>query len=161
MAYFLKLGSVKGESQQVPGYLEVLGWNLGVSLSTARAGVSAGQVAGQSDISELGVTVAPDKACVDIWKFVCGGKPVSEVALVGFKDVAGLPKVFFKLTLNDVYIANIGLSGNGLHGGDAMHPHGFMLKFNKMLMEYVEYKKDGTPGDKPKVQFDVGNHEVI
>jgi type VI secretion system secreted protein Hcp len=160
MAYFLKLGAVKGESQQMPSHLEVLGWSLGVSLSTARAGVSASQVMGQSEISELMITVAHDKACVDIWKFVCSGKPVSEAVLLGFKDVAGLPKLFFKLTLNDVYIANVGVSGSGLHGADGMEPSGFVLKFNKMLMEYIEYKKDGTPGDKPRVSFDVGKHLI-
>jgi hypothetical protein len=27
-----------------------------------------------------------------------------------------------------------------------------------MKIEYTEWKKDGTPGDKPKMQFDAGKH---
>jgi hypothetical protein len=41
-----------------------------------------------------------------------------------------------------------------------MVPNDLLLKFNKFKIEYTEYKKDGSPGDKPKFEFDAGKHEV-
>jgi type VI protein secretion system component Hcp len=160
MAWFLKVATSKGESQEVPEYMNVLSWNLGSNLSVAHSGTSSGQVAGQAEVHDLTVTVMPDKAFVDMWKFICGGKPLSEAILLGRKDVQGKPKEFFKLTMNEVYVSSAHLSGTGAHGSDAFDPHTFSLKFNKMKIDYTEWKKDGTPGDKPKVSFDAGKHEV-
>ena len=160
MAWFLKVEGTKGESQEQPQYMNVLSWNFGANLSVAHSGTSAGQVAGQAEVHDLTTTIMPDKAFVDLMKFICGGKPLKEAILLGKKDVQGKPKEFFKLTMNEVYVSSAHLSGTGAHGSDAFDPHTFSLKFNKMKIDYTEWKKDGTPGDKPKVSFDAGKHEV-
>jgi hypothetical protein len=50
------------------------------------------------------------------------------------------------------------LSGSGAHGSDSLDAPVFTIKFNKMKIEYTEYKKDGSPGDRPKMSFDAGKH---
>jgi len=160
MAWFLKVASAKGESQEQPDYMNLLSWNLGANLSIAHSGTSSGQVAGQAEVQDLTATLMPDKAFVDLMKFICMGKPLPEAILLGTKDVGGggKAKEFFKLTMNDVYVSSAHLSGTGAHGSDAFDPHTISLKFNKMKIDYTEYKKDGSAGDKPKMSFDAGKH---
>jgi type VI protein secretion system component Hcp len=160
MAFFLKVGPIKGESKEVQDYINVLDWEMGAELPVSRGGAGSGQVAGQSEVRDLTVTVLPDKSFVDIWKFACNGRPVHEAILLCRKNVAGQPKEYFKVTLNDVYVAAARLTASGEKGADPFHPHQFVLKFDKMRIEYTEYKKDGTPGDKPKAAFDTGKHEL-
>jgi type VI protein secretion system component Hcp len=162
MAWFLKVGNAKGESLEQKDYINVLSWNFGGNLSVSHSGTSGGQVAGQAEMHDLTCTIMPDKAFVDLWKFMLTGKPVPSAELLGTKNVAGdkVAKQFFKLTMEEVYLSSSHMSGTGAHGSDAMDPHTFSLKFNKMKIDYTEYKKDGTPGDKPKVQFDAGKHEA-
>jgi type VI secretion system secreted protein Hcp len=160
MAWFLKLDGIKGESLQMADHLSVLAWNCEASLPTTYAGLTASQVAGQAELQDMHVTVAPDKAFVDILKFVCTGKPVAEAVLVGRKDVAGVSQQFFKMTLTDVYVSAAEVAGSWISETDAMQPCGLILSYLKMKAEYTEFKKNGTPGDKPKVSYDRGAHEV-
>jgi type VI protein secretion system component Hcp len=160
MAWFLKIEGTKGESLEQPQYMNVLSWNFGANLSVAHSGTSAGQVAGQAEVHDLTTTIMPDKAFVDLMKFICSGKPLKSAELLGTKDVGGggKAKEFFKLTMDEVYVSSAHLSGTGAHGSDAFDPHTISLKFNKMKIEYAEYKKDGSAGDKPKMSFDAGKH---
>jgi type VI protein secretion system component Hcp len=160
MAFFLKVGPIKGESKEVQDYINVVQWEMGADLPVSRGEAGSGQVAGQSEVRDLTVSVWPDKAFVDLWKFACNGKAVDEAILLCRKDVVGKPKEFMKVTMNDVYVAAARLTASGGKGADPFQPHQFSLKFNKMKIEYTEYKQNGDPGDKPKVSFDAGKHEV-
>jgi type VI protein secretion system component Hcp len=103
MAWFLKVEGTKGESQEQPQYMNVLSWNFGANLSVAHSGTSAGQVAGQAEVHDLTTTIMPDKAFVDLMKFILSGKPLKSAELLGTKDVGGggKAKPFFKLTMDE------------------------------------------------------------
>jgi type VI protein secretion system component Hcp len=160
MAWFLKVNGTKGESKQVAECMDVTNWQFGVNLPVSQVKQGSALAAGQSEVREMSVTVLTDKAALDLWKFTCGGKPVDEAVLVGRKDVSGKSKDFLKFTLKDVYVSHAKLAGSDANQSDDMVPNDLLLKFNKFKIEYTEYKKDGSPGDKPKLEFDAGKHEV-
>ena len=160
MAWFLQVDGHEGESQEVPGYINLLSWSFGANLSVPHTGTTSGQVAGQSEVHDVTVSLVTDKSFVELWKSICSGKPIKKSILLGRKDVQGKPKKFFELTMEDCYITTAHLSGSGAHGSDSLDPPTFSIKFNKMKIEYTEFKKDGSPAAQPKMEFNMGTHDV-
>ncbi len=100
MAWFLKMDGHDGESKEQAGYVNLLSWSFGANLSVPHTGTTSAQVAGQSEVHDVTVSLVTDKSFVEMWKTICSGNPVASAEILGTKDIAGSsggkPKTFFE-----------------------------------------------------------------
>jgi len=89
MAWFINIDSHPGESKEQKDHINVLSWSFGANLSVTHTGTTSAQVAGQSEVHDVTLSLVPDKALTELWKSLCSGKPVPKAVLLGTKDVAG------------------------------------------------------------------------
>jgi type VI protein secretion system component Hcp len=160
MAWFIKIDGHDGESAEQKDHINVLSWSFGANLSVTHTGTTSAQVAGQSEIHDVTLSLVPDKSLTELWLSLCTGKPIPKAELVGMKDVQGQPKQFFKLTMEDCYITTAHLSGSGMHGSDSFDNPTVSIKFDKMKIELTEYDKKGKPAGQPKMGFRMSTHAV-
>lgn len=140
--YFLKLGDIKGESQddKHKDEIDVLQWSWGVSnAGTGHLGSGAG--AGKANFQDLAITKYLDKASPNLLMKCATGEHIKEALLTCRKAGGKSPVDYLKVKLEGVFVTHVAEAG---HGGDERQTESVTLHFSRVELDYAPQKEDGT-----------------
>jgi type VI secretion system secreted protein Hcp len=155
---FLKLGDIKGESQddKHKDEIEVLSWSWGASQSgTTHQGTGGG--AGKVNVQDLNVTKYVDKASADLMKTLTKGTHIPQAILV-CRKAGDTALEYLKLTMYTVLVTNVSWGG---HGGDDRVTENISLNFQKFKEEYKQQTERGAAGASPHFGWDIAANKEI
>ena len=138
---FLKLGDIKGESQddKHKDEIDFVSWSWGMTQSgTTHLGSGGG--AGKVAVNDLHVTKFVDKASPNLHLACCTGKHYDQ-ALRTSRKAGDKPVEYYKLTLEEVLVSSVSMGGQG---SDDRLTENVTLNFAKFKSEYTPQKPDGS-----------------
>ena len=140
---FLKLGDIKGESQddKHKDTIDVLAWSWGMSQSgTTHMGSGGG--AGKVAVQDLSVTKYVDAASPNLALACCNGKHFKD-ALLTVRKAGEKPVEYLKITMKEVIISSYSTGGSG---GEDRITENVALNFGEFKVEYTPQDATGKPG---------------
>lgn len=147
MAIFLKFDAiVEGESANAahPKWIELNSFSHGLGIAVSSSASSSGsRTSGIPSHAEISVAKMVDKASVKMNEALCNSTNFKEVIVEFTENNAGKEETIFKLTLNDVIISSISISGGG---GSSELSESFSLNYGKIKWEYTSF--DQSSGKK-------------
>lgn len=145
---FMKLGDVKGESQDKSHKeeIDVLAWSWGMSQSgTMHMGSGGG--AGKVNVQDLSFTKYTDKSSPAIMGACAKGSHFDK-ALLTCRKAGGSPLEYFTITLEEVLISSYSTGGSG---GEDRFTENVTLNFERYTVSYQgqnpKGEKEGGPVD--------------
>jgi type VI secretion system secreted protein Hcp len=138
---FLKLGDIKGESQdrKHKEEIDVLAWSWGLSQSgTTHMGAGGG--AGKVNVNDLSLTKFVDKASPNLIQATCDGTHFKQ-ALLTVRKAGKTPLEYIKITMKEVLVASVSTGGSG---GEDRLTENITLNFAEFKIEYTPQKEDGS-----------------
>jgi type VI secretion system secreted protein Hcp len=139
---FMKLGDIKGESQDKTHKeeIEVLAWSWGMSQSgTMHMGTGGG--AGKVSVQDLSFTKYTDKASPPIMAACTKGTHIDSALLTVRKAGGDNPLEYYKITLEGVLISSYSTGGSG---GEERFTENVTLNFEKFHVEYQPQNAKGA-----------------
>ena len=133
---FLDLGSkIPGESKDKThkDKIDVLAWSWGM----------AGSGAGKASLQDISLTKWVDKSSVNLMAVCASGDHLPEAKLIVRKAGGKKPIEYIVFTLKTVNITSVSTGGSG---GEDRLTENVTLSFNKIKLDYVPEKEDGTGG---------------
>ena len=149
---FLKLGDIKGESQdsKYKDAIDVLAWSWGAS-NSGTAHLGGGSGAGKVNVQDISFTKYIDKGSPDILLATCNGKHVTEATLI-CRKAGEKPVEYLTITLKDVLISSYSTGGSG---GEDRLTENVTLNFSQFKFQYIEQTPTGGEGAKPEIGWDI------
>lgn len=138
---FLKLGDVKGESQddKHKDEIDVLAWSWGMSQSgTMHLGGGGGS--GTVNVQDLSFTKYVDKATPNLIMGNCNGQHFDE-ALLTVRKAGKTAVEYIKIKMKKVIITSLSTGGSG---GEDRLTENVTLNFSEFKVEYTPQKDDGS-----------------
>jgi type VI secretion system secreted protein Hcp len=139
---FIKLGDIKGESQDKTHKeeIDVLAWSWGMSQSgTMHVGTGGG--AGKVNVQDLSFTKWVDKATPPIMTACAKGSHLAEAVLTVRKAGGDNPLEYYKVTLTNLLISSYSTGGSG---GEDRFTENITLNFEKFHVEYQPQNAKGA-----------------
>jgi type VI secretion system secreted protein Hcp len=161
---FLKLGSIKGESQDEKHKweIDVLSWSWGYTqtgTTHSAGGGPSGGPAGKASIQDLNFTHWVDLASAELGYGCLSGTHFPEAMLTVRKAGGrGGPIEYVKIKLNNIIITNVTMSGS--HGGEQL-AESVTLNFQKFEYQYTQQMNDGSSGAKPRFGWDIATNKKL
>jgi type VI secretion system secreted protein Hcp len=149
---FLKMDGIKGEATDInhPDEIEVVSWSWGVSEVFITSG-GGGIVGGKPKVGDFVISKQLDKTSPNLLRACLKAKHIKEVVLTQRRAGAGKLN-FLTITLKDVLISSL----NDIDAGVAPRPtENIVLKFSKVIYEYVPQKPSGQPDTPVTLRWDV------
>jgi type VI secretion system secreted protein Hcp len=137
---FLKIGDIKGESQDEkhPNEIEVLSWSWGV-MQSGSMDYGSGGGTGKASFGDLSIMHHLDKASPSLMKACATGEHIKEATLVQRKAGKGQQE-FLIVKMTDVLITSVTPGGSGSEApGESI-----ALQAGKYELEYKAQKADGS-----------------
>lgn len=155
---FLKIGDIKGESQddKHKEEIDVLAWSWGASQSGSTH-MGGGGGSGKANFQDVSVTKYIDKSSFKLLQSVSNGKHYPE-ALLTVRKAGEKPLEYIKLTMKDVIITSISTGGSG---GEDRLTENVTLNFGKYEFEYVPQKNDGSADSPVKFGWDIAANKLM
>jgi type VI secretion system secreted protein Hcp len=155
MDMFIKVGSIKGESQDKvhKDEIDVLTWSWGVS-NSGSAGQGGGQGAGKVDVQDLSFTKYIDKSTPDLLLASCNGKHIDKAQLT-VRKAGEQPLEYLLITLEDLIVTSVSTGGNG---GEDRLTENVTLNFARVKVQYKEQTDTGGVGDQPQMGWNVAQN---
>ncbi len=137
---FLKLGDIKGESQDKThkDEIEILSWSWGASNPTNIAYGSGGGT-GKVSFSDISFMHELDKSSTALYQACSAGTHIPEATLT-CRKAGGGQQEYLVVKLKTVFVSSVQLS----QGGNDKPTESVSLSFGEMTMEYKPQKADGT-----------------
>lgn len=140
--YFLKIGDVKGESQDAKhrDEIDVLSWSWGetqTGAATARGGLAAGRV----QFRDVSITAKMSKASPVLLEACAMGRHYPQAVLTARKAGKGQQE-FYMMKFYDVVVTSYQLGGSTTGKEDLIDQ--FTFNFGKVSIEYKPLKPDGS-----------------
>jgi type VI secretion system secreted protein Hcp len=139
--YFLKIGDIKGESQddKHPDEIQVESWSMGATNSgTGEAGGGAG--GGRSDHQDMHFTAKMSKASPKLFLACATGQAIDKAVLT-VRKAGKDPQEYLKITLTNVFVSSYQTGGSGQ---EIVPTDQFSLNFSKIEKSYAPQKDDGS-----------------
>jgi len=138
---YIKLKGIDGESQdsQHKGWIEVLNFSYGVSQSSSTH-IGGGGGVGKANFDALSFSHYVDKASPNLFMYCAAGKHIDEVILSCCKVGDG-SKEYMKVTMNDVLVTGVSLSGGN---SETQVTESISMSYSKIRVEVKAQKKDGS-----------------
>jgi type VI secretion system secreted protein Hcp len=155
---FIKIGDIKGESQDVKhkDEIDVLAWSWGMSNSgTTHSGGGGG--AGKSTVQDFSFTKFVDLSTTDLMLNTLTGKHTPEATFV-VQKVGKAPFEFLKITFTDVIVTSVSTGGSG---GEDRLTENITLNFAKVKVEYTKQDPDGLPGETKSFSWDIAENKEV
>ena len=147
---FLKIEGINGESLDDSHKDEIdvteWGWSMAQE-SDQHAGSGGG--AGKASVSDLTFAHFVDRASPNLMKYCLSGKHIDEVVLC-VRKAGGSPLEFLKITMNDVIISTVSMSGTNTKLEETVS-----LSFAKVTQEYIVQNAQGGSGGAVTAGFDI------
>lgn len=153
--YFLKIGSIEGESIS-KGHdkeIDVLSFHWGVS-NRGTSGFSGGQGSGKCDFQDLTVTKLVDKSSPLLMQACATGQHFPK-AVLSARRAGGDQQDYLQITMTGMMISSFQQSGASQ--GD-LPTDSFSLNFSKIEFDYWPQKADGTLGAKVHGGWDLAKN---
>jgi type VI secretion system secreted protein Hcp len=149
---FIKLGDIKGESQDSShkGEIDVLAWSWGMN-NAASGHTGSGSGSGKVNVQDLSFTKYVDTSTPNLMAAVCSGKHYPEATLVVRKS-GDKPLEYIKIKFSDVMVTSVSAGGSG---GEARLTENVTLNFSKFYYDYTPQKKDGAADAKVSANWDI------
>lgn len=154
---FLKLGDIKGESQdhKHKGEMHIKSWSWGAT-QTGTMHIGSGGGAGRVSVEDLHITKTLDSAS-PLLMLACTSGEHFKQARVTCRKAGERPLEFLKITLSDVLVSSYQTSCSDLIPVDHVS-----LNFAKIQFEYTPQKADGSGGAAIETGWDIqGNHKSL
>ncbi len=156
--YFLKIGTIKGESQDKShkDEIQLESWSFGASQAGASA-VGGGGGAGKVQMQDFHFVMKSNKAGPLLFLACANGEHIDSAQLTcrkAGKEQREYLKVYFK----DVLVSSYQFSGSG--GADILPLEQISLNFAAIKVEYQEQKADGTLGGKTQMEYNLKKMEA-
>ena len=152
---FLKIGDIKGESQDEThkDEIDVLAWSWGMSNSgTTHEGGGAG--AGKASVQDFSFTKFTDLSTTDLMLSTLNGKHYDEAKLV-VRKAGGTQLEFLVITFKEVIVTSVQTGGSG---GEDRLTENVSLNFAEVMVEYTPQKPDGSPGTKKSFSWNIAEN---
>ncbi len=139
---FLNIKDIEGESTATGHEKEIVvdSWSLGLSNTVIREG-GGGARAGKVKFNDIQITKRIDKSTPLLMMAASSGQPVPQAVLTISKRGEDKPVDYITITLKDVLITSIQLSGDS---GDGQMSEDITINFGEIQFEYAQQKPDGT-----------------
>jgi len=150
--YFLKLGDIKGESEDstYKGWIEVLAWSWGMSQSgTMHTGTGGG--IGKVSVQDFSITKYVDKSTPNIMQKCCTGKHYPEAEFIARK-AGDKPLDYVKLKMYEVIVTSANTGGSAQ--GEAVTEN-ITLNFAKYKYTYTPQSESGSGSGAIDQTFDI------
>ena len=141
MSIFARIGTIKGESQDVrhKDEIDVLSWAWGVSQS-GTAGHGAGGGVGKATFHDFNFAHHVDRASPLLMKACATGQHISDATITVRKAGQGQQE-YLIITMTDILVSSVSTSVSA-EGGSTIE--GVVLAFAKVDLEYKPQKPDGS-----------------
>lgn len=138
---FLKIGDIKGESQddKHKDEIEIMSWHWGMT-QLGGMGTGGGGGMGKVSFSDLTFMHYVDKASPNLMKMCATGEHLKEAKMT-IRKSGKTPQEFLLITMSDVFITQVTPSGSNGEGGMS---ESVSLQFSKVDLEYKPQKADGS-----------------
>lgn len=148
--FFLKIDSVKGESQdkEFKDYIQVDGWGWSIS-QPVHIHEGSGGGAGKASASDLYIVHRIDSASATLMGLCTKGKPIGNAELV-CRKAGGDGVAYLKLTMTEVIISHVSQQG----GGSDFPTESFNLAFASIKQEYTPQTDKGAKGATITAEYD-------
>jgi type VI secretion system secreted protein Hcp len=155
--YFLKFGTIKGESQSSKhkDEIELLSWSWGASNPTSMSG--SGMSTGKVSMSDLSFTKRVDKASPKLLELLVTGKHINDATLTCSKQTGDkTPQDYLTIKLKEVYVSSYQTGGST---GDDLGSESLSLTYGNINYDYKEQKPDGTLTSAGNIEYDLLKRE--
>jgi type VI secretion system secreted protein Hcp len=146
--------AVKGETQDkvynAKSAIDVLAWSWGASQSGSTHG-GGGSGAGKANFQDISLTKYVDKSSPLLLDAVARGVHFPKATLV-VRKAGTAPLEYMIIQMDDILISSLQMGGSG---GEDKLTENVTLNFGSFEYKYTEQLKDGKPGEKPMVKFDI------
>jgi type VI secretion system secreted protein Hcp len=138
---FLKLGDIKGESQDIKhkGEIDVVSWSWGATQTGSRH-LGSGGGAGKVAVQDIHIVKRVESSSPNVLIACCAGSHIKE-ATITVRKAGEKPLEFLKMKLEDVLVSSVAWAG---HGADEQLTENLSLNFAKIMFDYTPQKADGT-----------------
>jgi type VI secretion system secreted protein Hcp len=138
---FLKLGDIKGESQddKHKDEIDVLSWSWGVK-QPGSMHTGGGGGLGKADFHDLTFTHHLDKSSPVMFQSCAGGDHIKE-AILTVRKAGKTPQEFMSIKMTDVVVTSVQPAHDAEDGGIVETA---TLQFSKVALEYKPQKADGS-----------------
>jgi type VI secretion system secreted protein Hcp len=136
---FIKIGDIKGESQDSThkDEIDVLAWSWGLSNSAPPIGGGGG--AGKANVNDFSFIKFTDLSTTDLMKGTLDGKHFDE-ATITVRKSGDKPYDYLKYVLKEIIITSVSTGGSG---GEDRPTESVTLNFAKIETHYVKQSPDG------------------
>jgi type VI secretion system secreted protein Hcp len=137
---FIKIGSLKGESQdkEFPSWVDVLAWSLGGSQS-GTASMGGGMGGGKVSMQDFSFTKYTDIVSPKLWGKMCTGEHYDAVEFKARK-AGGQAFVYLEIKMDDVIVTSVSTGGSG---GEDRTTENVTLNFKKYKIKYNQQSSTG------------------
>jgi type VI secretion system secreted protein Hcp len=152
---FLKIGDVKGESQdkEHAGEIDVLAWSWGMTQS-GTTHIGGGGGAGISTVEDLSVTKWIDKSTPTLMLYLLQGNHFSEATLT-IRPAGTTPLDYLKIVMKEVIVTGQSTGGSG---GEDRLTENIKLNFAQFTLSYRVMNANGTPGEWVDAGWDIAKN---
>jgi len=137
--FFLKLDSIEGESvaEGHTSEIQLLSFSWGGSQVSSVAG-TGGSGAGKVSLENLHAMKYYDKASVPLFKSLVSGTHIKTGVLSAVKAGAKSGQPFLKVSLEELYVTNLSVSGSSEIPAESVS-----FSYNKIKIEYFTQNEQG------------------
>jgi type VI secretion system secreted protein Hcp len=145
--FFLKMGDIKGESQddKHKGEIDLVSFKFGVRQPGGSAAVGAGGGVGKAQFHEFECTKRIDAASAKLMLACASGQHFPEVTLT-CRRAGGTQAEYLKIKLEQVLVSGYESTGGDTNLKDTLPIDSFYLNFGKISFSYKAQNADGTEG---------------
>ena len=155
--YFLKFGTIKGESgsSKHKEEIELLSWSWEATNPTNITG--SGMSAGKVSMTDINFTKRVDKSSPKLLELCVTGKHVDDATLYCSKQTGGkTPDDFLTIKLKEVYVSSFSAGGSS---GEDVGTESFSLTYGSINYDYKIQDKTGTLSSAGNIEFDLRKRE--
>jgi type VI secretion system secreted protein Hcp len=153
--FFLKIGDIKGESQddKHKGEVDLLSFNFGVQQSVSIGSASTGAGAGKSQFHEMHITKRVDSSSAKLFLACASGAHYTEATLT-CRRAGGTQAEYLKIKLETVFISKYEL-GSEENDSNKLPVDRISLNFGKISYNYKAQNADGSEGANTMTGWDL------
>jgi type VI secretion system secreted protein Hcp len=154
--FFLKLGDIKGESQddKHKGEIDLISWKFGVRQPGGSAAIGAGAGVGKAQFNEFELTKRMDSSSAKLMLACATGQHFSDAYLVSRK-AGGTQMEYVTIKLENVLVSGYESSAGEAEWKDTLPIDTFHLNFAKISYKYTAQNADGSAGANTMAGYDL------
>ena len=153
--FFLKLGDIKGESQddKHKGELDLMSFSFGVQQPVTIGSASSGGGTGKSQFQELTITKRVDSSSAKLFLACASGAHYTEATLT-CRRAGGTQAEYLKIKLETVFISKYEIGG-GEDNTNTLPVDKISLNYGKISYNYKAQNADGSEGANTMTGWDL------